>query len=64
MKKKALTLLFVLSLVTLLTSCTQTSTSNVSFVPQGELLERIKQNLNRLESKKYQPENVFLTEEQ
>ena len=64
MKKKALSLLFVFSLVTLLTSCTQTSTSSVSFVPQGELLERIKQNLNRLESKKYQPENVFLTEEQ
>lgn len=30
----------------------------------GELRERVLQNLNRLEEEKYQPQNVFLTEEQ
>ncbi|MDO4756863.1 MAG: hypothetical protein Q4A54_10980, partial [Parabacteroides sp.] len=63
MKKITLSLL-VFYLVTLLTACTSNSSPNVSFVPQGELLDRIKQNFNRMHSEKYQPENVFLTEEQ
>lgn len=52
------------SIIFLVSSCTPCQEKEVCFVPEGELQTRIGRNLERLESKKYLPENVFLTEEQ